>query len=96
MCFLMPTAPSPTSDQPAAVVQAGSHDVPKFGGLGDLPSARQVSPPASSNNATEEESASEEDEDDSEHDNPITSTPMLVQKPITNQQVSIILKMVTN
>lgn len=95
--FIMPVAPllvSPTSEQP---VPAGSHDVPKFGGLGDLPSARQVSPPvSSSNNATEEESGSEEDEDDSKHDNPITSTPMLQQQqPISNQQVIVILKMVT-
>ena len=67
---------SPTSEQPSVVLPVISHDVPKFGGLGDLSSAKRVSPPTSSDHTTEEECASEEDEDDSEDDNPITSTPM--------------------
>lgn len=90
ICFPVHVAPllaSPTLEQSPAVVLAGSHDVPKFGGLGDLPSPSQASPPASSDNTTEEEHASEEDEDDSEDNNPITSTPMLKQQPIVNQQV---------
>ena len=96
LVLIAPLLESPSSEQPATALLAGSHDVPKFGGLGDLPSTHQVSPPVScSNNATEEESGSEEDEDDSKHDNPITSTPMLKQQPISDQQVILILKMVT-
>lgn len=85
----MPVAPllaSPASEQSEAVPVV-SHDMPKFGGLGDLPSVRHASPPASGDNTTEEEHASDEDEDDSEDDNPITSTPMLQQQPTVNQQV---------
>ena len=86
---------SPTLEQSAAAVSARSHNVPKFGGIGDLQSAHQVSPPASSDNATEEECASEEDEDDTEDDNPVTSVPIPHQQPITSQQVRIILEMVS-
>ena len=86
LIHIAPLSVSPTSEQSAAVPVA-SHDVPKFGGLGDLSSGQRVSPPVSTDHTTEEECASEEDEDDTEDDNPITSTPMPQQQPTTNKQV---------
>ena len=71
-----------------AAPPAGSQDVPKFGGLGDLTGPHQISPLASSNNVTEEECSNEEDDDDTGDDNPITSTPIVQPQSMTNQLVN--------